>query len=76
VDYLVGTCVAPLTLDANVVETGSSNAVPDGGAFDFGSHEIGSAQPSYTFRVDNSGAGTLYTIHDGTSGGLQPDGAT
>jgi subtilisin-like proprotein convertase family protein len=61
VDYLVGTCVAPLTLDANVVETGSSNAVPDGGAFDFGSHEIGSAQPSYTFRVDNSGAGTLYT---------------
>lgn len=61
VDYLVGTCTAPLTLDANVVETGSSSAVPDGGNFDFGSHEIGSAQPSYTFRVDNSGAGTLYT---------------
>jgi len=61
VDYLVGTCVAPLTLDANVVETGSSNAVPDGGSFDFGSHEIGATQPSYTFRVDNSGAGTLYT---------------
>ncbi len=61
VDYNQATCAAPLTLDGTVTNLFDSSAVPDGGAVDFGTVNVSDPTVSRTFRVDNPGAGTLYT---------------